>query len=234
MKVPHILFVALAAGLSGCAGGLPQMLSTSGDAGSSGAEIADLSGGNGAPPLPERRNSPASAVASAQGRGGAAKAAGPSFFAGSLASMFAASTARAASPAPAAPSVPAAPEQVYVEIDPTTVYARLAAHIKACWLNRSHPALADHKFTAAADPGGAAAITLYQKVEGAKLGIASFRIKITKDSGGSVVRSENVKLPETVKAAMLFDIANWAKGGEGCATRSLAATASPKGQSASR
>lgn len=123
---------------------------------------------------------------------------------------------------------PAVSETAFAEADPTTVYTRVAAQIKSCWLNRANAALPGHKFHAEAKPTGEASITIYRKVEGATLGIATFRIKIERDGGGSSVRSENVKFDDMVKRAMLLDVARWTKGEPGCETRQAFASSAAK------
>lgn len=201
--------VLLTAVLGGCAGSLPSALLQDNSNGG-GTEIAALS--DDTPPLPEKRT-PAGDNAAAVADAGQSQTASPTFM-GSLASLLPA--------AAAGPSFPAGSETAYVQADAITVYERVARQVKSCWLNRANPVLADHKFHAEASPEGEASITIYRKVEGQKLGIAAFRIRITRDGSGTVVRSENVKLPEEMKPALLTDVAGWAQGREGCVARTAA------------
>lgn len=198
--------------LTACAGPLPGgMLLTGANMTPDGqAGDVSLASSDNLPPLPERRGRGAAAVSVAQNAAEEKTVEGGNFM-GSLASLI---------PSRIEGGPPAPSETAYSESDPTTVYARIAGEIKSCWLNRSAPVLADHKFHAEASPAGEASITIYKKVEGAALGVATFRIKIAKDGSGTLVRSENVKLPDSMKLAMLTDVAAWVRGQSGCKARS--------------
>ncbi len=193
--------------LAACAGSLPSL--SPGDAALTQADEAEITGAlpaaDGVPPLPERRGKDAAAVAQAPSP--------RTNFMGHLASLL---------PAGIDSGAAAASETAHADADPTTVYARIAQRVKSCWLNRANPVIPGHKFHAEASPSGEASITLYKKVDGAALGVAAFRIKIMRDGSGTSVHSENVKLPEALKPALLTDVTAWAQGREGCAARSAA------------
>jgi hypothetical protein len=101
---------------------------------------------------------------------------------------------------------------------PVLVYAALAHEIKRCWLAPDAPRLPNHIFQAdaSARQGGSAKITIYEKREGVRFGPEAFTILIGPQSGGSVVNSENVRLPSDVSGALQRDLARWSKGQEGC------------------
>jgi hypothetical protein len=217
---PLLGVVAVGLLLGGCAGSMqgliPAGLGNGQAAGEQQAQHVTLTiDPKDIPPNPTRRpamNAPGTSLASPQPAPGNAPQRG---LMGTLASLV--------------PTVsggpPAVSETAFAEADPTTVYTRVAAQIKSCWLNRANAALPGHKFHAEAKPTGEASITIYRKVEGATLGIATFRIKIEKDGSGASVRSENVKFDDTVKRAMLLDVARWTKGEPGCETRKAYASA---------
>jgi hypothetical protein len=102
---------------------------------------------------------------------------------------------------------------------PVLVYAALAREIKRCWLTPDAPRLANHIFQADASTrqGGSAKITIYEKREGVRFGPEAFAVTIAPESGGSVVSSENARLPSDVSGALQRDVARWSKGQEGCA-----------------
>jgi hypothetical protein len=100
--------------------------------------------------------------------------------------------------------------------DPISVYTRLARNIKGCWLLRANPSLQGHRFHADAAPDGSAKIIIYQKAEGASLGLAAYKIHIDADGKGTEVRGETVRLPAETAEKLQNDLNAWVKGREGC------------------
>lgn len=197
--------------LNGCAGSLPGGLLTSETLVNEGEEVT-VAAENGLPPLPSRRVAAANtASAPAEQKPDAGG------LMGSLAAIL-----------PEASEKTAAPDTAYTQSDPVSAYTQIARGIRGCWLSATQPVLAGHKFHAEAKPDGEASIIIYRKVEGAKLGVAVFRVKITPDSSGTVVRSENVKLTEDLKQSFQNDVAAWTKGGNSCEARKTVISASAK------
>jgi hypothetical protein len=209
MRVRAIAGLGALVWLGGCAGGLPGLGLTQIEPAPQaqtavGVEIDPKD----VPPLPSRRPGAAVAAKTGESEPAAATARAPGFM-GTLSSLIPAGLGADAEPS----------DRAEVREDPVTVYARIASGIKSCWLNRANPALPNHKFHADASPEGEASIIIHEKVQGATLGRAAFRIRVERDGRGASVRSENVRLDEKLKPAMLRDVANWTAGAGGCATR---------------
>jgi hypothetical protein len=109
---------------------------------------------------------------------------------------------------------------------PTEVYALIARRILRCWFGADGPLKATHIFHAdAASPsaGGKADIVLQERdpAFSDRRGPRAFRIAITGDAAGVRVGISNLKIAEPLAGLMVRDAETWARGGEGCETRTL-------------
>jgi hypothetical protein len=109
---------------------------------------------------------------------------------------------------------------------PTDVYAELARRALHCWFGADGPLKATHIFYAEAAPpeqGGAADIMLHEKEDGPsdRRGVRAFHIAIAREGGGVRVAITNLRMQEPIARLMVQDAQTWARGEEGCATRTL-------------
>jgi hypothetical protein len=119
-------------------------------------------------------------------------------------------------------SLPSLPESPVYKESPIEVYSRIARGALGCWFGPSGPLKATHVFNADVAPpsdNAGAEIVIHERDPGAPSprSLRSFRIAITPlSSGGTLVASENLKLPAKQAADMEEDIRRWARGGTGC------------------
>jgi hypothetical protein len=122
----------------------------------------------------------------------------------------------------------------------TEIYARVARGANTCWFVGSGPGQAgplkkDYIYHAEADApsrGGKAEIFIHARDVGQPnpRGAKAYRINIDPDGEAASLKTENLKMPDTIAAAMTADVNRWAKGDQGCANSSTVAgwgTAAP-------
>jgi hypothetical protein len=201
MRVFPLSAIAVAALLGGCAGG-----SIGGLAPESGVSQTALTPTIPTPPAPEPRNP-------LRGKFLLAAASAPKAEGGFFQSLV----APLATPAKAAVY---APSSVHSQMTPIAAYAAVALAIKKCWLGPPKPRLGNHNFDgeASLDNGGHARISIYERVEGKKLGKFAFKAEFRASGGGAQIESANARLSDVEAERLLADIARWSTGGQGCAS----------------
>jgi hypothetical protein len=112
------------------------------------------------------------------------------------------------------------------EGNPTGLYALVARGALSCWLSADGPLNATHVFAAEAAPptrGGAAEIVLHERDRAFRdqRGPRAVRIRFEGAPGGVRVGFSNLRLGTQLAESMARDVATWAKGGTGCAARTL-------------
>lgn len=129
---------------------------------------------------------------------------------------------------PELPSVasiaPAVPERPVGSA--TEIYARVARGANTCWFvgsgpNQAGPLKKDYIYHAEADApsrGGKAEIVIHVRdpAQPNPRGAKAYRINIDPDGDGANMKTENLKMPDQVAAAMTADVNRWAKGDQGC------------------
>jgi hypothetical protein len=107
---------------------------------------------------------------------------------------------------------------------PTEVYTLVAHGALRCWFAPDGVLKTTHIFNAEADSptqGGAAAIVLHERDDtlGDHRGARAFRIAFVPDPGGVRLSLVNLKMSDAIAQSMVRDAETWARGGEGCETR---------------
>ncbi len=116
----------------------------------------------------------------------------------------------------------------------TEIYARVARGANTCWFVGSGPGQAgplkkDYIYHAEADApsrGGRAEIVIHVRDVGQPnpRGAKAYRINIDPDgSDAATLKTENLKMPDSIGNAMSADVNRWAKGDQGCAGNSTVA-----------
>jgi hypothetical protein len=115
----------------------------------------------------------------------------------------------------------------------TEIYARVARGANTCWFVGSGPGQAgplkkDYIYHAEADApsrGGKAEIVIHNRDVGQPnpRGPKAYRINIDPDGEAASLKTENLKMPDAIGAAMTADVNRWAKGDQGCAGSSTVA-----------
>jgi hypothetical protein len=115
----------------------------------------------------------------------------------------------------------------------TEIYSRVARGANTCWFVGSGPLNAgplkkDYIYHAEADApsrGGKAEIIIHARdpLQPNPRGAKAYRINIDPDGEGATLKTENLKMPDTVATAMTADVNRWAKGDQGCAGNSTVA-----------
>jgi hypothetical protein len=123
----------------------------------------------------------------------------------------------------------------------TEIYARVARGANTCWFvgpgpGQAGPLKKDYIYHAEADAasrGGKAEIVIHARdpAQPNPRGAKAYRINIDPDGEASAnLKTENLKMPDPIAAAMTADVNRWAKGDQGCQGASTVAgwgTAAP-------
>lgn len=123
----------------------------------------------------------------------------------------------------------------------TEIYARVARGANTCWFvgpgpGQAGPLKKDYIYHAEADApsrGGKAEIVVHARdpSQPNPRGAKAFRINIDPDGeAAATLKTENLKMPDPMAAAMIADVNRWAKGDQGCQGSSTVAgwgTAAP-------
>ncbi|HXG79218.1 MAG TPA: hypothetical protein VNJ31_07780 [Methyloceanibacter sp.] len=97
---------------------------------------------------------------------------------------------------------------------PVDAYVQLGGRIKTCWFNPTEPLLPDHVYRANVSPdGNKVQITIHEKMKLGRAGLSTYAIDFRQEGSGTVVTTENRKMPPELAAKMQYDIDRW-KGGE--------------------
>ena len=142
-------------------------------------------------------------------------------------------TAEAASPAFSLPSLPSVaslspgPSDAPVG-SATEIYARVARGANTCWFGAAGPLKLSYIYHAEADApsrGGKSEIIIHARAPGQPnpRGAKAYRINIEPDGDTAKVKTENLKMPVAMAAAMTADVDRWSKGDQGCHGASTAA-----------
>jgi hypothetical protein len=104
---------------------------------------------------------------------------------------------------------------------PVEIYTRIARGALGCWFGASGPLKRTHVFHADVAPPSekaGAEIVIHERDTGAPSprSLRSFRITITPVADGTIVGSENLKLPDALATSMEEDVRRWVGGRAGC------------------
>jgi hypothetical protein len=115
----------------------------------------------------------------------------------------------------------------------TEIYARVARGANTCWFvgpgpGQAGPLKKDYIYHAEADApsrGGKAEIIIHARdpLNSNPRGAKAYRVNIDPDGEAATLKTENLKMPEAMSAAMTADVNRWAKGDQGCAGSSTVA-----------
>jgi hypothetical protein len=115
----------------------------------------------------------------------------------------------------------------------TEIYSRVARGANSCWFVgpgplQGGPLKKDYIYHAEADApsrGGKAEILIYVRdpLQPNPRGAKAYRINIDPDGDAAALKTENLKMPDPMAAAMTADVNRWAKGDQGCAGSSTVA-----------
>lgn len=106
-------------------------------------------------------------------------------------------------------------------LSPVQAYAIVARMVHACWLNPRRPLLTKHDFSATARPGGTATILIAEETPSGNL--RAFTVDFDLRPGGTVIRPENVRVPDPLGGMLLGDIKRWSAGDLTCGAAAAAA-----------
>ncbi|MEQ1670684.1 MAG: hypothetical protein ABL893_07495, partial [Hyphomicrobium sp.] len=104
----------------------------------------------------------------------------------------------------------------------TEIYTRVARGANTCWFGGSGPLKKDYIYHAEADApsrGGKAEIVVHARdpLQPNPRGAKAFRINIDPvGEAAATLKTENLKMPDPMAAAMTADANRWAKGDQGC------------------
>ncbi len=109
----------------------------------------------------------------------------------------------------------------------TEIYARVARGANTCWFvgpgpGQAGPLKKDYIYHAEADApsrGGKAEIVIHARdpSQPNPRGAKAYRINIDPDGeAAATLKTENLKMPDPMAAAMSADVSRWAKGDQGC------------------
>lgn len=134
-------------------------------------------------------------------------------------------------------SVPAAPStggqrSVLPSTTPVQAYSMVARQMKGCWFNPADPILTKHIFRAEAGAGGASGsdtkIVVYDRADDGRLGLKAYTVAFEPRSKGTVVTTQNLRLPSALGQKLTADIGYWVQGGATC-DGPASASPSPRG-----
>jgi hypothetical protein len=111
---------------------------------------------------------------------------------------------------------------------PTEIYSRVAQGAVGCWFGSHGPLKKAYIYHAEADApsrGGKAEIVVHVRdpSQPNPRGAKAYRINIEPVGDSATLKTENLKMPDPIAAAMTDDVNRWAKGDQGCAGTSTAA-----------
>jgi hypothetical protein len=128
---------------------------------------------------------------------------------------------------------PATPSRMSIgSAKPVDAYVLLGGRIKTCWFNATDPLLPDHVYRANVSPSGSKVqITVHEKMALGRAGTSTYAIDFRQEGPGTVVTTENRKMPPDLAAKMQYDIDRWKRGESNCSKEMppVAAT-SPRAQ----
>lgn len=104
---------------------------------------------------------------------------------------------------------------------PTELYTRIARGALTCWFGASGPLKSTYMYHAEAAPpsqGGRSEIIIRIKDKDAAdpRSLRAYRVTIAAGETGSVLETENVKIPEPLATSLGADVRRWAADDEGC------------------
>lgn len=104
---------------------------------------------------------------------------------------------------------------------PTELYTRIARGALTCWFGASGPLKSGYMYHAEAAPpskGGRSEIIIRIKDKDATdpRSLRAYRVAIAPGETGSVLETENVKIPEPLATSLGADVRRWAADDEGC------------------
>lgn len=104
---------------------------------------------------------------------------------------------------------------------PTELYTRIARGALTCWFGASGPLKSGYMYHAEAAPpskGGRSEIIVRIKDKDAAdpRSLRAYRVSITPGETGSMLETENVKIPEPLATSLGADVRRWAADEEGC------------------
>jgi hypothetical protein len=105
----------------------------------------------------------------------------------------------------------------------------MGGRIKRCWFNATDPLLPNHVYRADVRPSGSLVrITVHQRADLGRAGLLTYIIDFKQADGGTVITTENRKMPPELVAKMQYDINRWQRGQSDCSKTMPATTASAK------
>jgi hypothetical protein len=124
-----------------------------------------------------------------------------------------------------------APEATNVAVTkarPLDTYVVMGGRIKRCWFNATDPLLPNHVYRADVSPSGSkVTITVHQRADLGRAGLLTYIIDFKQAGAGTVITTENRKMPPNLAAKMQYDISRWQRGQSDC-SKTMPATASAK------
>ena len=124
-----------------------------------------------------------------------------------------------------------APEATNVAVTkarPLDTYVVMGGRIKRCWFNATDPLLPNHVYRADVSPSSSkVTITVHQRADLGRAGLLTYIIDFKQAGAGTVITTENRKMPPNLAAKMQYDISRWQRGQSDC-SKTMPATASAK------
>lgn len=121
------------------------------------------------------------------------------------------------------------PTTIVPDRSPIQLYTDIARNVNACWLNPGRPVLTNHESRADAPAQGiergSATLAIYERTSDGQRGLKVFSIAFEPRGKGTVINSENHKLPYPLGQKLIADVGYWAQGGQGCEAASAPAAA---------
>jgi len=100
---------------------------------------------------------------------------------------------------------------------PVDAYVQLGGRIKSCWFNATDPLLPDHVYRANVSPdGNKVQITIHEKMKLGRAGLSTYAVDFRQEGSGTVVTTENRKMPPEIAAKLQYDIDRWKRGESDC------------------
>ncbi len=123
---------------------------------------------------------------------------------------------------------PQATNVAVTRANPVDTYVVMGGRIKRCWFNATDPLLPNYVYRADVSPSGSLVrITVHQRADLGRAGLLTYIIDFKQAGGGTVITTENRKMPPELAAKMQYDINRWQRGQSDC-SRTMPATASAK------
>jgi hypothetical protein len=100
---------------------------------------------------------------------------------------------------------------------PVDAYVLVGGRIKTCWFNATDPLLPNHVYRANVSTNGSKVqITIHEKMNLGRAGFSTYAIDFRQEGPGTVVSTENRKMPPELAAKMQYDIDRWKRGETDC------------------